>query len=73
MELSISGLLGTQCSFLESPYNYVSHLKEAYPVAVISATHQGPTSENAHATQWLTFKKWQKSKWERAKDHPHVQ
>ena len=35
LELSISGLLGTQCSFLELPYNYVTHLKEAYPVPVI--------------------------------------
>ena len=35
MALSISGLLGTQCSFLASPYNYVTHLKEAYPVLVI--------------------------------------
>ena len=73
LELSISGLLGTQCSFPESPINYVTHLKEAYPVLVIWATHQGPTSENAHATQWLTFQKWQTSRWERAKDHLHVQ
>ena len=35
LELSISGLSGTQCSFLESPYNYVTHFKEAYPVPVI--------------------------------------
>ena len=35
LELTIYGLLGTQCSFLESPYNYVTHLKEAYPVPVI--------------------------------------
>ena len=28
-------LLGTQCLFLESPYNYVTHLKEACPVPVI--------------------------------------
>ena len=35
LELSISGLLGTQWSFLESPYNYVARLKEAYPVPVI--------------------------------------
>ena len=35
LALPISGLLGTQCSFLESPYNYVAPLKEAYPVLVI--------------------------------------
>ena len=35
LELSISGLLGTECSFVESPYKYVTHLKEAYPVPVI--------------------------------------
>ena len=35
LELSISGLLGTQCSFIELPYNYVTHLKEEYPVPVI--------------------------------------
>ena len=35
LELSISGLLGTQCPVLESPYSYVAPLQEAYPVPVI--------------------------------------
>ena len=35
LELSISGLIGTQCSLLESPYKCVTHLKEGDPVPLI--------------------------------------
>ena len=73
LELSISGLLGTQCSCLELPYSHVAPLKAAYLVLVIQATYQGPTSENVHATQWLSLKKGQVRDSEREKDHPHVQ